>query len=180
VVVRFRVRAGVLDRVEPREGDLVPEQEGVYRRILVPLKGGAIGDEVLATALKLASEHGAEVEAMHVVRVPLEAPLEEATAEASAEAELSIDEAKELAAEQGVEIRGRIVRARSIGDAIVDSARDTGADLILLGSASRWRRHSRFFSPTVDYVLRHASCEVMVVAYPEGVLDEDEEAEELE
>jgi APA family basic amino acid/polyamine antiporter len=174
VVVRRREREGVFARVEPARGDLVPGPEGAYRRILVPLKGGPIGDEVLATALKLASEHGAEVEAVHVVRVPLEAPLDGARLEPEAEAELSIDEAKELAAEQGVEIHGRVVRARSIGDAIVDNARETGADLILLGSAPRWRRQSRFFSPTVDHVLRHADCDVMVVAYPEGALPEDE------
>ena len=42
-----------------------------------------------------------------------------------------------------------------------------------VGSAPRWRRQSRFFSPTVDYVLRRAPCEVMVVAYPQGVLEED-------
>ncbi len=51
-----------------------------------------------------------------------------------------------------------------------------GADLILLGSAPRWRRQSRFFSPTVDEVLRRAPCEVMVVTYPEGVLGDAEEA----
>jgi nucleotide-binding universal stress UspA family protein len=45
--------------------------------------------------------------------------------------------------------------------------------VILLGSAPRWRRQSRFFSPTVDHVLRHANCEVMVVAYPEGVLEDE-------
>jgi APA family basic amino acid/polyamine antiporter len=173
VVVRKRERAGVFARVEPAKGDLVPELEGVYRRILVPLKGGPIGDEVLATGLKLASEHRAEVEVIHVVRVPLETALDEGVAEGESEAELSIHEARELAAEQGVGIRARVVRARSIGDAIVACARDTDADVILLGSAPRWRRQSRFFSPTVDHVLRNAACEVMVVAYPEGVLEDE-------
>ena len=42
-----------------------------------------------------------------------------------------------------------------------------------MGSAPRWRRQSRFFSPTVDYVLRRAPCEVMVLAYPQGLLEED-------
>jgi nucleotide-binding universal stress UspA family protein len=42
----------------------------------------------------------------------------------------------------------------------------------VMGSAPRWRRQSRFFSPTEDYVLRRASCEVIVMAYPQGVLDE--------
>ena len=176
VVVRKRERQGVLARVEPVKGDLVPEVEGAYRRILVPLKGGAIGDEVLATALRLASEQGADVEVMHVVRVPLDAPLDGGSGEHDAEGELSIDEARELAAEQGVEIHGRVVRARSIGEAIVASARDAEADVILLGSAPRWRRQSRFFSPTVDHVLRHADCEVMVVAYPEGVLEDELES----
>jgi nucleotide-binding universal stress UspA family protein len=109
--------------------------------------------------------------------VPLDAPLDADGGERHEEGELSIGEAKELAAEQGVEIHGRVVKARSIGEAIVASARDTDADLILLGSHPRWRRQSRFFSPTVDHVLRHASCEVMVVAYPEGVLEDEAELE---
>jgi nucleotide-binding universal stress UspA family protein len=43
-----------------------------------------------------------------------------------------------------------------------------------MGSSPRWRRQSRFFSPTVDYVLRHAPCEVMVIAYPQGLLEAEE------
>ena len=53
------------------------------------------------------------------------------------------------------------------------AAKEQGADLIIMGSAPRWRRQSRFFSPTVDYVLRKAPSEVMVVAYPQGVLEEE-------
>jgi basic amino acid/polyamine antiporter, APA family len=66
-----------------------------------------------------------------------------------------------------------IVRSRSIGDAIVKAAKDTDADLIVLGSSPRWRRQSRFFSPTVDYVLKKAPCEVLIVAFPQGVLEEE-------
>jgi len=66
-----------------------------------------------------------------------------------------------------------IVRARAIGEAIVEEAESRGVDLIVVGSAPRWRRQSRFFSPTVDHVLRNAPCEVMVVAYPQGVLEEE-------
>jgi basic amino acid/polyamine antiporter, APA family len=65
------------------------------------------------------------------------------------------------------------VRARSIGQAIVDQARERGVDLIVLGSSPKWRRQSRFFSPTVDYVLRKAPCEVLIVAFPQGVLEGD-------
>ena len=57
-------------------------------------------------------------------------------------------------------------------NAIVARAEEINADLIVLGSAPRWRRQSRFFSPTVDYVLRKAPAEVLVVAFPQGVLEE--------
>jgi len=65
------------------------------------------------------------------------------------------------------------LRARAIGKAIIERARETDADLIVLGSSPRWRRQSRFFSPTVDYVLRQAPCEVLIVAFPQRVLDEE-------
>jgi basic amino acid/polyamine antiporter, APA family len=44
----------------------------------------------------------------------------------------------------------------------------------VMGSSPRWRRQSRMFGPTVEYVLRKAPCEVMVIAYPQGVLEEEE------
>jgi len=67
------------------------------------------------------------------------------------------------------------VRARALGEAIVETAESWSADVVVMGSGPRWRRQSLFFSPTVDYVLRKAPCEVMVIAYPQGVLEEDEE-----
>jgi nucleotide-binding universal stress UspA family protein len=107
-----------------------------------------------------------------VIRVPLDLPLDAELTEEEERAEASLAEAKLLASEHGVDVEGEIVRGRSIGEAIVEQAKGDGVDLIILGSAPRWRRQSRFFSPTVDYVLRRAPCEVMVVTYPQGVLEE--------
>jgi nucleotide-binding universal stress UspA family protein len=147
---------------------------GAFERILVPVKIGLIGDEVLATAIKLAEDHGAEITALHVVRIPLDQPLDAELIDAEERAEASLAEAKLLAAELDVTIDGVIARARAIGEAIIEVAVERGADLIVMGSSPRWRRQARFLSPTVDYVLRHARCEVMVIAYPQGVLEEEE------
>ena len=43
-----------------------------------------------------------------------------------------------------------------------------------LGPSPRWRRQSRFFSPTVQYVLEKAPCEVLIVAFPQGVIEAEE------
>ncbi|HST25796.1 MAG TPA: universal stress protein [Gaiellaceae bacterium] len=154
----------------PDEQELSEPEIG---RILVPMKIGLIGEEMLATAIKLAQERGSSVEALHVIKVPLDAPLEMQVAKAEERAAESLEEARALGAENGVEVVGETVRARSIGEAIVGEARKRDVDLIVLGSAPRWRRQSRFFSPTVEYVLRRAPCEVLVVAFPQGVVDED-------
>ena len=136
------------------------------------MKLGDIGEEMVATAVALAKERGATVEAVFVVRVPRAYPLQGALPEDVREhAEASLAEARALGEENGVEVVTHTILARSIGHAIVDEARDHGADLIVLGSSPRWRRQSRFFSPTVDHVLRYAPCEVLVVAFPEGTFE---------
>jgi APA family basic amino acid/polyamine antiporter len=173
VYARVRRGAGLLERVAAPVPDLVPAGEGEYERILVPVKLGPIGEEMLATAIKLAEERGGTIHALHVIRVPLSLPLDAEVADQQERASASLDDARTLAGEHGVTIEGDTVRARSIGEAIVEKAGEIGADLIVMGSAPRWRRQSRFFSPTVDYVLRRAPSEVMVIAYPQGVLDEE-------
>jgi APA family basic amino acid/polyamine antiporter len=144
-----------------------------FRRILVPMKLGLIGEEMVATAVKLAAEHGASVEALHVVLVPLDQGINAPMVDQEERAAASLAEARLLGSELGVEVHCTNLRARSIGRAIVDRATDTRTDLIVMGSAPRWRRQSRFFSPTVDFVLRHAPCEVLVVAFPQQVMDEE-------
>jgi APA family basic amino acid/polyamine antiporter len=168
--VRRSRGTGLLEHVEPAEEGALPEAE--FSKILVPMKLGEIGEEMVATAVKLAQERGAGVVALHVIRVPLDRPLDAELHDQQERAAESLAEASALGADLGVEVEVHSIRARSIGEAIVQAAEETGADLIVLGSSPRWRRQSRFFSPTVDYVLRNAPAEVLVVAFPQGVLEE--------
>ena len=169
-LTRTRARIGMLQDVDPR---IALPTGATFKRILVPMKLGVIGEEMVATAIALAKERGARVEAITVVQVPrersLDAPLPAEVARAAAD---SIAEAQALGEENEVEVHADAVHARSIGHAIVEEAERRHVDLIVLGSSPRWRRQSRFFSPTVDHVLKHAHCEVLVVAFPEGVFEQ--------
>ena len=160
---RWRDRRGMFEDVDPRSAPTL----SAVSRVLVPMKLGEIGEEMVATAIALAKEQGASVEAITVVQVPraraLDAPLPD---DVQARADASVAEARALGEENGVEVNAEAVLARSIGHAIVDEAVRREVDLIVVGSSPRWRRQSRFFSPTVDYVLKHAPCEVLVVAFP--------------
>jgi nucleotide-binding universal stress UspA family protein len=172
VLVRRSRGEGLMERV--KAPDEQPHRPSVrFGRILVPMKLGLIGEEMVATAVKLAQEHGAEVEALHAVKVPLELPLDAPMFDEEERAQASLAEAQLLGSERGVRVDVVTMRTRSIGHAIVERAREIDADVIVVGSAPRWRRQSRFFSPTVDFVLRRAHCEVLIVAFPQAVLDEE-------
>jgi APA family basic amino acid/polyamine antiporter len=164
-LVRVKRGAGLLEQVEGGDEEKVPEAR--FGTILVPMKAGEIGEEMMATAVKVAQDRRAEVIALNVIAIPLDRSLDDPTAEEERQAAEAIKEARALGEENGVPVRGVTMYARSIGAAVVEEARELGADLIILGSGARWRRHSRFFSPTVEYVLEKASCEVMVVSFPE-------------
>jgi nucleotide-binding universal stress UspA family protein len=137
------------------------------------MKLGEIGEEMVATAVKLAQQSDSAVEALYVIPVPMELPLDADMVDQEERAAASLAEAQLLGADHGVTVNAQTIRARSIGEAIVQEATDRAVDLIVLGSSPRWRRQSRFFSPTVEYVLRKAPCEVLVVAFPQGVFEED-------
>jgi APA family basic amino acid/polyamine antiporter len=169
VLVRRERGERLTERVLSPDELLLPEVN--FERILVPMKLGVIGEEMVATAIRLAQEHGGTITALHVIRVPLDLPIDAPVLDEEERAEASIAEAKLLGAEHDVDVEGRIVRARAIGQAIVREAREKDADLIVLGASPRWRRQSRFFSPTVEYVLKKAPCEVLIVAFPQGVIE---------
>jgi nucleotide-binding universal stress UspA family protein len=174
VAVRRGRGEGLLEHVVSPDEQVLPEPE--YRSILVPMKLGLIGEEMVATAVKLAQDTGALVEALYVIRVPLDRPLDAELLEEEERAAASLAEARLLGEDHGVHVTIETVRARSLGEAIVREAELREVDLIVLGSAPRWRRQSRFFSPTVEHVLRKAPCEVIVVAFPEGVIEQEEDA----
>lgn len=169
VLVRRERGERLTERVVAPDELVLPQVD--FTQILVPMKLGVIGEEMVATAVRLAQERGAKVTALHVIRVPLDLPVDAELADQQERAEASIAEAKLLGSDHGVVVEGSIVRARAIGSAIVEAAREAEVDLIVLGASPRWRRQSRFFSPTVEYVLKKAPCEVLIVAFPQGVIE---------
>jgi nucleotide-binding universal stress UspA family protein len=132
-----------------------------YRRIVVPLVGGE-SETSVALAAELASEQGASIIAVVVIELPVELPLEAHMLDEEAQARRLIEEARAIAGSYGVRLRGRVVRARRSGQAIVAEIEAQEADLVVLRTTPE--RRTRLFGNTAEYVLRHASCRVLVDA----------------
>jgi len=135
-----------------------------YRSILVPVKPGRTSEEAVDFAARLASERRASIAAVSVVPVPLELPLDATLEDQEEEAYAALDAAAAIAELYGVNVTERLVRARNPGRAIVDEATSRNSEIIVMGAPRSDRPGQALFSDTVDFVLKHAPCRVMVAA----------------
>jgi basic amino acid/polyamine antiporter, APA family len=134
-----------------------------YRTIVVPVVRSPESEEALVAAARLAAERRATVAIIHVIEVPLDLPLDVELPELEQEAHEVLDNAAALVEAYGVSAVTRLLRARAAGPAIVEEAERRNAELIVLG-APRERPRRRIFGDTADYVLKHASTRVLIVA----------------
>ncbi len=133
-----------------------------YRTILVPIVAGEVWGEAVEVAARLATERAGRIVLLRVIVVPLELPLDADLSEQLAEAHDLLDHASAIAEPYGVRVVERVVRARKAGRAIVDEAGRRGSEIVVLGAPRG--DHRAIFGHTVDYVLKHAPCRVMVAA----------------
>jgi APA family basic amino acid/polyamine antiporter len=177
----------------------VPEAE--YGSILVPVFGNALDDDIVGTAGRLASEDGedgeggAVIEALFVVEVPMSLPLDARVPdEQIARAKAAVRRAKEVGEEyEGVVVATAMVRARSVGAAIVSEAKRRGVEAIVLAAEEPTRTRGgallggrggprdRSVGEITRYVVEKAPCRVILTAAPasdsDGAPAADREAE---
>jgi basic amino acid/polyamine antiporter, APA family len=161
-----------------------------YGRILVPVFGTSLDDDIVGTAGRLAEVaepqtpdgSGSRLEVVYVIPIPLTVPLDAPPpAKRVEEAEAALRRAKEVGEEyEGVEVATAMVRGRTIGQAIVSEARRRGVEAIVLAAeeptrvkggailGGRGRARDRFVGETTRYVVEKAECTVILTAAPEG------------
>ena len=167
VVYRRRFLHVPLREIEKAPPALGPALALEYRNLLVPVIPGPPSDAAMDVACQLAAERRARIVALNVIEVPLDQALTEDFPELESTANAELDEAAAVGDSYGVRVVTRLERAHAAGPAIVAAADARNAEIIVLGSP---RRHltagqpSAVFGQTVDYVLKHASCRVLVTA----------------
>jgi APA family basic amino acid/polyamine antiporter len=137
-----------------------------YRRLLVPVLAGPASDEAFDVAASLAAERGAQIAAVTVLEIPLDLPLAAELPDEEALANRELDEARAIGDSYGIAVIPRLVRARNAGAAIVEEAARRGTEIIVIGAPRRdlTRGQRAVFGRTVDYVLKHAPCRVLVTS----------------
>jgi nucleotide-binding universal stress UspA family protein len=111
------------------------------------------------------------VTAVTVIEVPVELPLNAHMLDEEACARRLLAEAAAIGELYGVTVKPLIVRGRAAGDAIVKQAAKAASEIVVLSAPrkERARRNASPFGKTVDVVLKHAPCRVMVAAAPANI-----------
>ena len=131
-------------------------------RILITVGGSEIDAETVRLAVRMAKARGAKLYAIHIIEVNRSLPLGAVVDRDVQRGEEILDEVESIAREGDIEIETELVQARETGPAVVDEAEEWGAELILMGLPYK-RRFGEFnLGRTVPYVLKNATCRVML------------------
>jgi APA family basic amino acid/polyamine antiporter len=186
VVYRRAQNKPLRDRFTIPAAALQDISEVEYGSILVPVFGNELDDDIVGTAGRLASEEGDEgeggavIEALFVVEVPMSLPLDARVPEEQiARAKAAVRRAKEVGEEyEGVVVATAMVRARSVGSAIVSEAKRRGVEAIVLAAEAPSRTRGgallggrsgprdKGVGEVTRYVVEKAPCRVILTAAP--------------
>jgi nucleotide-binding universal stress UspA family protein len=135
-------------------------------RILVPLLSKSeVTDRIVALAAQMVRSRNGNVELLAVLEVPFTLPLDARVEEDEKRALETLDCAESVAKQSVTAMNKRIVKARNAGQAIVREAELRCADLILMANTPvRVRGNVQQIHPAVDYVMKNAPCEVLVLS----------------
>jgi nucleotide-binding universal stress UspA family protein len=137
-----------------------------YRQILVPVTDSAASERVLVIAAQLASEKKAEVTVLNVIEVPRDLPLDALFPDEEHEGREILRRATAILDSYGVHSKTRLTRSFSRATAILEAARDTHPEIIVIGAERHARTQARVFrdAETIQEVLKAAPCRVMLVS----------------
>jgi APA family basic amino acid/polyamine antiporter len=137
-----------------------------YNRILVPIVGTRISDEMMVLACQLATEKKSAIDGLYVIEVPLNLPLDARLVNQRQKADVVLKAAAAIAGQFKVEFTPHIVTARQAGRAIVEEAMMRRSEVVILGTTRKRRIGDLVFGRTADFVLDNAPCEVLLNLVP--------------
>ena len=131
------------------------------KKILVAVGGTSVDPDVLRLAAALAKPVKAAVVAVHVIEVRWNLPLDAVLEPELDRGEELLGQAAKLAEQAGIRIETELLQAREAAAAIIDTARERGVDLVLMGMPYRTRIGRVHVGKTVQDVYVGAPCAVL-------------------
>jgi nucleotide-binding universal stress UspA family protein len=137
-----------------------------FYRILVAVDGGDADKDAIQLACRLARETKGKVFVVHIIEVKRSLALNAELQTDSEQGERILRRAQDCADEHDCKIETDLLQAREPGPAIVTEVMEKQIDLLLMGMSYRTKFGHFEIGETIPYVLKNASCRVMVLRQP--------------
>ena len=133
-----------------------------FNKILVPVTGRPVDDEVMKLACQLAKKNKGKIWAVYVITVKRPLPLNAEIKSETAKSEAILDHIATVAEEADYEAETDLLQSREVGPTIVDEAIERGVDLIIMGLSYKQRFGQFSLGSVLPYVLQNAPCQVIL------------------
>ena len=137
-----------------------------FYRILVAVDGGDADKDAIQLACRLARETKGKVFVVHIIEVKRSLPLNAELQTDTEQGERILRRAQDCADEHDCKIETDLLQAREPGPAIMTEVMEKQIDLVLMGMSYRTKFGHFEIGETIPYVLKNASCRVMVLRQP--------------
>ena len=131
-------------------------------KILVPVGGTPLDDEVLELACQIARQNRAAILISHVIEIERALPLEAENTPQVQRAEDILERAEKITRQHWKQVESDLLQARAAGAALVDEAVERGVDLIIIGVPFRKKLGEIHLGTTTIYVMKNAPCRVLL------------------
>jgi APA family basic amino acid/polyamine antiporter len=173
----YRRRQGLplLGSVKVVQEKVLAVRPATFANILVPVDTVRTADHATIVACQVAMDTGATVRLVHVLEVPLTLDIGTPIPEREDAAKDALLRLSEYANRyEGVDVEMTMLRGRRAGPALVEHIKTTRAQAVVVESPP-FKLSRRLVGRTLEYLLRHAPCEVIIVREHEShpSLDED-------
>ena len=146
----------------------------MYKRILIATDGSPLSDKAVASGLALARLSSAKVVALKVIPryprnyfeggLPIDsADIERVEKQWSDAAQTLVDTVRNMGEGEGVEVKAVLAKSDLVAEAIIETARQHGCDLIVMASHGRKGIQRLLLGSETQHVLTHSHVPVLVL-----------------
>ena len=132
------------------------------KRILVPVNGGSVDEEIIKLACNLVREHKVTVEVINIIEVERSLSLDTTVEPQAEKGEEILNQAENAASEVDCKVETALIQAREAGPAIVTAAKKREADLIVMGIGYKKRLGIFDLGKTIPYVFKESPCQILL------------------
>ena len=131
-------------------------------RVLVPVDGSALDDDILSLACEMVDRKRSIVWVLYVIEVARALPLDAEVSVETARGEAVLQHLEQLGKSRRCRVEGEILQARNAGPAIVQEAVARDAELLIAGVDYQEHYGSPTLGELVPYLLKRSPCRVLV------------------